>query len=213
MIDLLTFLEGNALSVFIREFPSVFGFPTILFLHTLGLAMVAGVSIAIDLWVLRGGARSALPRMLGFTRTMWLGFGINLLSGIALLLAYPAKALVVLNPRLREFGDAEIERTLLHELAHVLAHHRAGRRRIAPHGPEWQRACRDLGMPDEKRCHDLPLPRRTLARPHAYRCPQCAAVIRRTRPLRRRVACFACCRTHSGGRYDERFRLVKIAAE
>ena len=93
MIDLLTFLEGNALSVFIREFPSVFGFPTILFLPTLGLAMVAGVSIAIDLWILRGGAASALPHMVGLARTMWLGFGINLLSGVALLLAYPAKAL------------------------------------------------------------------------------------------------------------------------
>ena len=93
MIDLLTYLEGNELSVFIREFPSVFGFPTILFLHTLGLAMVAGVSIAIDLWILRGATAGAPLRLLGLTRTMWLGFGINLLSGLALLLAYPAKAL------------------------------------------------------------------------------------------------------------------------
>jgi hypothetical protein len=93
MIDLLTFLEGNALSVFIREFPSVFGFPTILFLHTLGLAMVAGVSIAIDLWILRGAAASTRLHMRGLAQTMWLGFGINLLSGLALLLAYPAKAL------------------------------------------------------------------------------------------------------------------------
>jgi hypothetical protein len=93
MVGLLTFLEENALSVFIREFPSVFGFPTILFLHTLGLAMVAGVSIAIDLWILRGAAAGASLRLIGLTRTMWLGFGINLVSGIALLLAYPAKAL------------------------------------------------------------------------------------------------------------------------
>ena len=93
MIDLLTFLEGNELSVFIREFPSVFGFPTILFLHTLGLAMVAGVSIAIDLWILRGATAGAPLHLLGLTRTMWLGFGINLISGVALLLAYPAKAL------------------------------------------------------------------------------------------------------------------------
>ena len=93
MIALLTFLEDNALSVFIREFPSVFGFPTLLFLHTLGLAMVAGVSIAIDLWILRGGAASAPLHLTGLVRTMWLGFGINLLSGVALLLAYPAKAL------------------------------------------------------------------------------------------------------------------------
>jgi hypothetical protein len=93
MIDLLEALERNALSVWIREFPSVFGFPTILFLHTLGLAMVAGVSIAIDLWILRGPSLAAPPRIGGLARTMWLGFGINALSGVALLLAYPAKAL------------------------------------------------------------------------------------------------------------------------
>ena len=93
MVELLTFLEDNAVSVFIREFPSVFGFPTILFLHTLGLAMVAGVSIAIDLWILRGAAASAPLHIRGLSQTMWLGFGINLVSGLALLLAYPAKAL------------------------------------------------------------------------------------------------------------------------
>ena len=93
MVELLTYLEENALSVFIREFPSVFGFPTILFLHTLGLAMVAGVSIAIDFWILRGRAATAPLQLLGLTRAMWLGFGINLVSGLALLLAYPAKAL------------------------------------------------------------------------------------------------------------------------
>ncbi|HSC14356.1 MAG TPA: hypothetical protein VLI71_04525, partial [Gammaproteobacteria bacterium] len=63
------------------------------FLHTLGLAMVAGVSIAIDLWILRGAIASAPLYFMGLTRTMWLGFGINLVSGLALLLAYPAKAL------------------------------------------------------------------------------------------------------------------------
>jgi predicted SprT family Zn-dependent metalloprotease len=40
----------------------------------------------------------------------------------------------------------EIDRTLRHELAHLLAQFRVGRRRIAPHGPEWRIACRDLGI-------------------------------------------------------------------
>ena len=93
MIELLTAVEDSALSVFIREWPSVFGFPTILFLLTLGLAMVAGTSIAIDLWILRGANAGAPLHLNGLTRTMWLGFGINLISGLALLLAYPAKAL------------------------------------------------------------------------------------------------------------------------
>lgn len=124
--------------------------------------------------------------------------------------AYPAKVLVVLNPRLREFGDAEIDRTLRHELAHLLAHYRVGQRRIAPHGPEWRQACVDLGLVDEPRCHNLPLPRRTLTRQHAYRCPNCDLEIRRVRPIRRKSACLACCRAYNGGRYDERFRLKKM---
>src|SRR5687768_17395412 len=124
--------------------------------------------------------------------------------------AFPEKGLITLNPRLREFGDEEIDRTLRHELAHLLAHHRAGRRRIPPHGAEWRRACQMLGAPDEPRCHDLPLPRRSLRPRHFYRCPHCALELRRVRPLRSRSACLACCRAHSAGRYDERFRLVKL---
>ncbi len=39
-----------------------------------------------------------------------------------------------LNPRLREFGAEQVERTLKHEAAHLLAHWRSGRRRIVTHG-------------------------------------------------------------------------------
>ena len=127
--------------------------------------------------------------------------------------AFPGRALVRLNPRLREFGDDEIERTLRHELAHLLAHERAGRRRIAPHGAEWRRACRDLGLADEKRTHDLPLPRRAIARRHHYRCPVCKMEVARVKPLRRGSACLKCCRAHNRGRYDARFRFERIIRE
>ena len=126
--------------------------------------------------------------------------------------AWPSKCLVVLNERLRAFGEAEVDRTLRHELAHLLAHHRAGRRRIAPHGPEWQQACHDLGLHDETRCHTLPLPRRQQRRPYAYTCPACKIEVRRVRPMRGRTACLACCRKHNRGQYDERFRFIKLPA-
>lgn len=126
-------------------------------------------------------------------------------------MAFTSKALVTLNPRLNDFGDDEVDRTLRHELAHLLAHHRAGRRRISPHGPEWQQACRDLGLIDEKRCHTLPLPRREMKPRHFYRCPSCAVEVHRVRPFRGKSACLKCCRRHNGGRYDERFRFVRIA--
>src|SRR5438270_10412664 len=60
---------------------------------------------------------------------------------------------ITLNPRLLDYGEDEIDRTLRHELAHLLAQHRAGRRRISPHGREWRTACADLGIANESRCH------------------------------------------------------------
>ena len=97
--------------------------------------------------------------------------------------------------------------TLLHELAHLLAQFRAGRRRIPPHGAQWRRACADLGIAGEARCHNLPFPIRRQARRYVYSCPNCELEFPRTRPLRRTSACHACCRAFNRGKYDPRFRL------
>lgn len=125
-------------------------------------------------------------------------------------LAYPNSSQIVLNPKLAGFGWAEVERTLLHELAHLVAHHRCGRRRISPHGPEWRKACTDLGLKNEARCHDLPLPRHKMTRRYIYQCPACAVKVERVRLFRRPAACLKCCKTHSGGHYDKRFNLVRV---
>lgn len=118
---------------------------------------------------------------------------------------YPEK-LISLNPQLIEH-PTEIDRTLRHELAHILAQFRAGRRRIPPHGAEWRKACLDLEIADEKRCHTLPFPARTYAARFIYRCPNCRQEFPRVRRVRRAVACLACCRKHNGGHFDPRFRL------
>jgi SprT protein len=114
--------------------------------------------------------------------------------------------LISLNPRLFDH-PAEIDRTLRHELAHVLAQFRAGRRRIQPHGIEWRKACHDLGIADEKRCHNLSFPARRYAARFIYRCPNCRQDFPRVRRARRAVACLACCRMHNGGEFDARFQL------
>jgi SprT protein len=117
--------------------------------------------------------------------------------------------LVSLNPRLLEH-PSEIERTLRHELAHLLAQFRAGQRRISPHGVEWRQACHDLGISDEKRCHNLPFPARTYAARFVYRCPHCRQEFPRVRRVHRAVACLACCQKHNGGKFEARFRLQCI---
>lgn len=118
---------------------------------------------------------------------------------------------IELNPLLTTISAEQVDRTLRHELAHLIAQERVGRRRIDAHGPEWRFACAELGIRGEKARHQLPLPRRTVERRHVYQCPQCMVQIHRVQIIRRKVACAACCRSFSSGRFDEKFLLQKIS--
>jgi hypothetical protein len=95
-LSFFAWIEATAFSTWMRESPSLLAFPFILYLHTLGLALLAGLSSAVAIAIL--ALRERLPReaMLPLFPLMWLGLAINALSGLALLLAYPAKALT--NP-------------------------------------------------------------------------------------------------------------------
>jgi hypothetical protein len=89
-------LESTALSLWIRESTSLFAFPGILSAHAVGMGLAAGINGAIALHLL--GAAPAVPtrELKRFVPVMWFGFWLNALSGIALLIAYPTKALT--NP-------------------------------------------------------------------------------------------------------------------
>ncbi len=89
-------LEATAFSVWMRESPSVFAFPMILAVHTIGLGLLAGVDVAHDLRLLGIAPRVPVAAFDRFLPVMWLGLGLNVVSGVALLLAYPTKALT--NP-------------------------------------------------------------------------------------------------------------------
>jgi predicted SprT family Zn-dependent metalloprotease len=121
------------------------------------------------------------------------------------------RSLVSLNPRLRDHDAGEIDRTLRHELAHLLAQFRAGRRRLSPHGREWKKACHDLGIGDESRTHALPFPVQRRARRYLYECPRCGKAFPRVRRIRRTVACLDCCRKFNRGKFDKsaQLRLVE----
>ena len=121
--------------------------------------------------------------------------------------------LISLNPLLQNHGD-EIDRTLRHELAHLLAQWREKRRRrIAPHGAEWRQACHDLGIAGEARCHNLPFASKSFPARYVYICPNCKEEFPRARRIRRAIACLACCRAHNRGEFDPRFRLRLIRSQ
>ena len=94
VILLLTQMSNTGLARWINESESVFGYPGILFLHTFGLAMVVGFSIAIDvrlLGVAPGIPAASLRRLFPY---IWFGFWVNAVSGLLLFMAGgPRKAM------------------------------------------------------------------------------------------------------------------------
>jgi hypothetical protein len=90
--SVLEWLEASALSVWVREEPSMFAFPFILIVHAWGMGLLAGSNAAVDLRVLGIAPRVPLKAMQSFYPVMWFGFTINTISGLLLLLGYPTKA-------------------------------------------------------------------------------------------------------------------------
>jgi hypothetical protein len=87
MMHLLLLAENSAFGSWVRESSSLWAYPAILFLHTVGLGFVAGISTAVDLRILGVARKLPLAPMEKFFPVMWLGFWINALSGTALLIA------------------------------------------------------------------------------------------------------------------------------
>jgi len=86
-MELLTSLEHSAFSTWVRESGSLWAYPGILFMHTIGLAFLVGTNAAIDLRLLGVARRVSLAPMEKLFPIMWLGFWINAVSGSILLAA------------------------------------------------------------------------------------------------------------------------------
>lgn len=95
MMQLLTAIENSSFPTFIRESPSVLGYPTILAIHTFGMAFLVGPNVAVALRVLGIAPRLPLAPLERYFPLMWVGFWVNAVSGVALTLLTPAKFLAL----------------------------------------------------------------------------------------------------------------------
>jgi hypothetical protein len=86
-MSFLSSLENSAFAAWVRESSSLWAYPTILFLHTVGLGFLVGLNAAIDLRILGVARRIPLAPMEAFYKIMWAAFWVNALSGTALLVA------------------------------------------------------------------------------------------------------------------------------
>ena len=96
MESFFVWLEATPLSTWLRESPSLWAFPFVVILPTVGLAFFVGANVAWDVRVLGFSMGIPLDALRRYFLVMWAGFWINAVSGVLLLIAYPTKALT--NP-------------------------------------------------------------------------------------------------------------------
>jgi hypothetical protein len=86
-MNFLRLIEQSSFSQWVVGSSSVFAYPSILLLHTIGMGIVVGISAGIDLRIL--GLAPALPLapMEKYFPVLWVGFWINAVTGAVLLAA------------------------------------------------------------------------------------------------------------------------------
>ena len=83
MLEFLLKLEQLPFSMWVLQTP----YPTILFLHSMGMALVAGFNAVIDLRLLGISPKIPIKPMERLYPWMWWGFAINAVTGSCLLIA------------------------------------------------------------------------------------------------------------------------------
>ena len=93
-METLRAIENSGFGIWVRESGSLWSYPTIIFLHSLGLSFLVGVNVALDLRVLGVARRLPLASLEQLFPIMWAGFWVNTVSGVALLIADASTMLV-----------------------------------------------------------------------------------------------------------------------
>jgi len=85
-MEFLNWLESLSYSIWVRESPSLWAFPALLFVHTLGMSLVAGGSAVISMALLGFWPKTALKPLERLYPVIWFGFWINLFTGVSIFL-------------------------------------------------------------------------------------------------------------------------------
>ena len=83
-MEFLQWIEQLSYSTWVRESPSLLAFPLFLFVHTLGMALVAGGSAIISFALLGLWPKSPLSPLAKLFPVLWFGFWINLFTGVSI---------------------------------------------------------------------------------------------------------------------------------
>ena len=83
-MGVLLWLESSPLAVWVHESPSVWAQPTVLTLHTMGMAVLVGASWVLDLRLLGISRNVPLSAFRWVFRAVNIGLIVNLVTGVVL---------------------------------------------------------------------------------------------------------------------------------
>jgi hypothetical protein len=83
-------LQDSAFTQWFLGSDSIWTYPTVLVLHTIGMAILVGASFVVNLRVLQVAGDIPLQRLRPLYRFIWLGFVVNLTSGVVLFVTQAA---------------------------------------------------------------------------------------------------------------------------
>lgn len=89
-------IEDSTFSAWLRESESPFVFYLVLLCHTFGLALLVGANGLLDLRLVGFLREIPVVPLKRLFRIMWIGFAVNVITGVLLIISYPTKALT--NP-------------------------------------------------------------------------------------------------------------------
>ena len=84
---MMEWLEGTLLATWTRESPSIWAYPTILTLHTVGLGIVVGANAILDIRLLGFASRIRIPALLPLFRIVLWAFLLNAATGVLLFMS------------------------------------------------------------------------------------------------------------------------------
>jgi hypothetical protein len=84
MAPFLRALQNSAFSAWVVGSESIWAYPMILTMHTIGLGIVVGAAVIVDLRLLGVGPGIPLDEIKRVFPIFWVGFFINLVSGVML---------------------------------------------------------------------------------------------------------------------------------
>jgi hypothetical protein len=86
-VKLLSTIEYSAFCAWVRESNSLWAYPGIVFMHTVGTAIVVGLSAMVDLRVLGVAPQLPLAPLERYFPIIWAGFWVSAVSGTILFAA------------------------------------------------------------------------------------------------------------------------------